>query len=476
MLFFITATFVFPFLSYGQGVNFELVYGTQNYDDAKCIIQTLDSGYVVAGSTSGFGDGMSDVYLTKISKTGNVIWQQAIGGAGVEKGNSVIQTPDSGFAVVGYTNSSGNGGYDVYLVRTDKNGKVLWAKTYGGTDWDFGNSIIRTKNGDYVIAGSTYSYGNGNEDVYLVKTDSTGKQLWDLPFGGASEDEAKSVAESTDGGYFITGYTKSFGNGNEDVYLLKTDSDGSLQWTKTYGGAAEDIGSEGKQTRDGGYIVIASTKSFETGKYFDYWLLKTDSVGDTLNYWTRRESAKDDKYATSVCQTYDGGYIFTGHVGISNFDIFLFKTDASGWWQNYRTYGGTDVENAFSVKQTFDSGYVVVGTTNSYGGGYPNIYVLKTGSDLTSTGIVQVVVGVEEIKYSNNKVVIYPKPAFDHIQINSDARSVLEIFDSMGKSILLTQLSKETSFIDVSYLPNGIYFALISNGEYNLSDKIIIQH
>lgn len=154
-----------------QGVNFELVYGTQGFDDAKCIIQTFDSGYAVVGSTSGFGSGLSDIYLTKISKTGMVTWQQAIGGSNVEKGNSVIQTPDSGYAVVGYSNSSGNGGYDVYLAKTDKYGAMQWSKTHGGSDWDFGNSIIRTLNGDYVICGSTYSYGNGNEDVYLMKTD-----------------------------------------------------------------------------------------------------------------------------------------------------------------------------------------------------------------------------------------------------------------------------------------------------------------
>lgn len=461
--------------SFSQGINFELVFGTYSYDDAKCIIQTYDSGYAVVGSTSGFGNGLSDIYLTKISKTGNVSWQQAFGGMGIEQGNSLVQTPDSGYAIAGFTNSSGNGGYDVYLVKTDKDGILLWDSVYGGTDWDFGNSIIQTSNGDYVVCGETYSYGNGNDDVYLLKTDSDGNLLWDSAYGGTSEDIGKSVSESSDGGYFITANTKSFGQGDEDIYLLKTNSTGNLQWTKIYGSTGEDTGNEGKKTTDGGYIVIGSTKSFDGGNLYEYWLLKTDASGDTL--WTRREKKIYNMHGTSVCQTTDGGYIFGGNADVlGNDDMYLFKTHGDGLWQNYLTYGGLDLENAFSVKQTFDGGYVIVGTTESYGIGEPNIYVLKTGSNLLSTGNVVVVVGIEENEFPNKKIFLYPNPASEYFNLNAETNSILEIFDSMGKRIFADQISKGNNTIDVSFFSEGIYFVRIRNSNYSAQGKIIIRH
>lgn len=478
---FFSVSFIVCYSSFAisQGINFELVYGTQSFDDAKCIIQTFDSGYVVAGTTSGFGNGTTDMYLTKISKAGNVTWQQAIGGAGIDIGRSVIQTPDSGYAIAGYTNSFGNGGYDVYLVRTDKNGALLWSKTYGGSDWDFGNSIAQTANGDYVICGETYSYGNGNKDVYLLKTNSSGILLWDFAYGGTSEDVGMSVCESTDatgGGYFITGYTKSFGQGNEDVYLIKTNADGNTAWTKTYGGTGEDTGSEGKQTIDGGYIIICTTKSFSPTNHYEYWLIKTDSNGDTL--WASRIAISYNRLGISVCQTTDGGYIVGGNLdAFGQYDMYLLKIDGGGNYQNIKTYGGlVELENIFSVKQTFDGGYVIVGVTESYGMGTPNIYVLKTGSDLLSTGNVVIVVGMEENEPSNNKIFLYPNPASDYFNLNIEASSLLEIFDSMGKRISVVQIFKGNNTIKVSGFPDGIYFIMMRNEKQSASAKIIIRH
>lgn len=458
-----------------QGVNFELITGTLKHDDAKYIIQTLDSGYAVIGSTSAFGNGQSDIYLTKISKTGTVTWQQALGGAGVDKGNSLVQTSDSGYAIAGYSNSAGTGGYDIYLARTDKYGVLQWSNTYGGVDWDFGNSLIQTTNGDFVICGSTYSYGNGNGDVYLLKTDPSGVLLWDSAYGGPQEDVGNSVCETADGGYFITGYTQSFGMGNEDIYLLKSDINGNLIWTKTYGGTAEEKGNEGKLTTDGGFIVISATKSFSAGNKYENWLLKTDALGDTL--WTRRDAASFNRIATSVCQTTDGGYIFTGHDdNAAQYNMFLYKTNALGGYQDYKNYGGTQSENAFTVRQTFDDGYVVLGVTESYGTGKPNIYVLKTGTNLVSTGIIVIVVGVEENVQINIPISIYPNPASEYFTINVEMVSHLEIFDTMGKIVSRLEIERGKNNINIAVLADGIYFIHLRNKEKIASGKIIVRH
>ncbi|TAL60862.1 MAG: T9SS type A sorting domain-containing protein [Bacteroidetes bacterium] len=464
-----------PLFSAGQGVNFELVIGTQKYDDAKCVIQTFDSGYVVVGSTSAFGNGQTDVYLTNISKAGKVAWQQAIGGAGVEKGNSVIQTPDSGFAITGYSNSEGTGGYDVYLAKTDKNGILEWSNSYGGIDWDFGNSIIQTSAGDFVICGSTYSYGNGNGDVYLLKIDPTGVLLWDSAYGGSLEDAGNSVCSTTDGGYFVAGYTKSFGQGEEDVYLLKSDSTGNLKWAKTYGGTGEDRGNECKLTSDGRFIVICAAKSFSALNKYENWLMKINSIGDTL--WSRRDAAIYNRIATSVSQTAEGGYVFTGHDdNAGQYNMFLYKTDAGGYYQDYRGYGGAQTENAFSIKQTFDKGYVIVGTTESYGTGKPNIYVLKTDSNHLSTGTVQVVVSTHEIETKKEILSIVPNPASDHFIVNTTESSVIEIYDALGRIVLTQHIATGKNTISVTGIHEGLYFVHVREKNRVGTGKLIVRH
>lgn len=459
----------------GQGINFELVTGTLKDDDAKCIIQTLDSGYMVVGSTSAFGSGQSDVYLTKISKAGTVSWQQAIGGAGVDKGNSVIQTPDSGFAIAGYSNSAGTGGYDVYLARTDKDGILLWEKYYGGIDWDFGNSIIQTTAGNFVICGNTYSYGQGNGDVYLLKTDSAGTLLWDSAYGGTMEDIGNSVCPTTDGGYFTAGTTRSFGQGSEDIYLLKSDSTGNLKWSKTYGGTGKETTGECKLTSDGRFIVVGSTNSFSALTKHENWLMKINSIGDTL--WTRRDNASYNRIPTSVSQTMDGGYIFTGQDdNAGQYNIFLYKTDDWGYYQDYKNYGGTKKEDAVSVKQAFDKGYVVLSITESYGAGTPNVYVLKTDSNRISSGTVQVVVSVVENEPAYSAISVYPNPASDYFTVNVEKKCALEMYDALGRIISSLSLVPGKNNIAVSTLPQGLYFIQIRNEENTLSGKIIVGH
>lgn len=471
---FLLLSFLHSCVLIGQGVKFQLVTGTKKHDDARCIIQTLDSGYAVVGSTSAFGNGLSDIYLTKISKTGSVTWQQAFGGTGVDKGSSLIQTADSGYVITGYSNSETTGGYDVYLSKTDKNGTLEWSNNYGGFDWDFGNSVIQTAGGGYVICGSTFSYGKGSADVYLLKTDSNGSLLWDSAYGGSMEEAGNAVAEAADGGYFITGTTKSFGLGEEDVYLLKTNANGNVQWTKTYGNATEDLANDGKATNDGGYIVIGAKKNTGTG-FYDYWLLKTDAGGDTL--WTRTDAVNFSRIGKSVAQTFDGGYIIGGQGDFyANSDMYLHKVDVLGNYEGINTFGGAKQEYAYSVKQTFDTGYVMVGTTESYGTGIPNIYIVKTDSTVATPGPVVIVVGVTENKMISKKITVYPNPASDYLIVHAESKADLIILDPLGRSIVQYQITKGSNNISMADLPDGIYFIRIINKDGISSGKFIVKH
>ena len=207
------------------------------------------------------------------------MWSRTYGGTGVDFGYSMTKTNDVGFIIVGATNSSGAGNYDVYLVKTDWNGAMQWNKTYGGTGDEFGYSIVQTGDGGYTLAGHSSSFGSGSLDVYLVKTDASGNMMWSRAFGGTGTDYAYSIVSTSDGGYIIAGATNSSGAGRNDVYLIKTDANGNMQWSRTYGGIGDDSARLVIQTADGGYALIGATNSFGAGDY-DAWLIKTDSAGN----------------------------------------------------------------------------------------------------------------------------------------------------------------------------------------------------
>jgi len=264
---------VFSGVLFAEG--WERIYGGSNKDRGEAVAQTTDGGYIIVGATRSFGAGADDVYLIKTNAYGDTLWTHTYGGSGGDWGYSVAQTKDGGYIIVGTTFSFGAGGPDIYLIKIDAYGDTLWTRTYGGKIVEFGYSVAQTKDGGYIIAGETWSFGAGAPDVYLIKTNAEGDTLWTRTYGG---DRAYSVAQTTDGGYIIVGETESIGAGKSDVYLVKTNSEGDILWTRTYGGSGGDRGYSVAQTIDGGYIITGRTKSFGASK-MDVYLIKTDSLG-----------------------------------------------------------------------------------------------------------------------------------------------------------------------------------------------------
>jgi len=313
-------------------------FGGSNNDYGNSVQQTSDGGYIITGHTQSFGAGLSDVYLIKTNSSGNSLWTNTFGGTDDDFGYSIQQTIDGGYIITG---STGNfGAEDVYLIKTDALGDTMWTKTYGGSNNDNGNSVQQTVDNGYIFTGNTQSFGAGQRDVYLVKTDVNGDTLWTKTYGGTSFDESLSVQQTADGGYIITGNTQSFGTGGVDVYLVKTNANGDTLWTKTYGGISNDFGRSVQQTTDGGYIITGNTQSFGAG-FDDVYLIKTDVNGDTL--WTKTFGGTGTDRGYSVQQTTDGGYIITGITNsfrAGQSDVYLIKTDANG---------STGINQSFSI-------------------------------------------------------------------------------------------------------------------------------
>ena len=263
-----------PITLWGQG--WEQTYGGTDEDWGYSVQQTQDGGYIITGRTESFGNGEGDVYLIKTDGSGNELWNKTFGGTSNDYGHSVQQTQDGGYIITGSTSSFGNFGYDVWLIKTDGSGNEQWNQTFGGTN---SYSVQQTQDGGYIITGSTQSFVGVDYDVYLIKTDGSGNELWTKTFGETSNDFGLSVQQTSDGGYIMTGPTRSFGNGNNDFWLIKTDENGIEQWTKTFGGTDEDLGQSVQQTQDGGYIITGMTSSFGNGS-LDVYVIKTNQFGN----------------------------------------------------------------------------------------------------------------------------------------------------------------------------------------------------
>jgi hypothetical protein len=507
--------------AFGQST-FQRAYGGTGNDKGLSVQQTTDGGFIMVGYTESFGAGSSDVYLVRTKPNGDTLWTKTYGGTGYDACYCVQQTTDGGYILTGYTRSFALAMPDVYLIKTDAAGDTLWTKTYGGANDDGGYAVRQTTDGGYVIAGYTSSFGSGMDDVYLIKTTAAGDTLWTKAYGGISEEDGWSVEQTTDGGYIISGSTYTFGAGSSDVYLIKTTAAGDTLWTRTFGGANYDEGYWVQQTTDGGYIVTGYTASFGAGSY-DVYLIRTNSGGDTL--WTKTYGGTGVDEGESVQQTTDGGYIIAGTTysfGAGSYDIYLIKTDSSGDTLWTKTYGGTLEDDAWSAQQTADSGYIVTGPAYSFGVGSADAYLIKTdangNSDCNERNAATIVitpptivgstatvvsstntivktpativgnggvvtapcsVGVSEIQPQQSSISIYPNPAHDNftITINEElgiGKWDLGIYDVTGRVVHEQKIHSQLSTVNCQ-LNAGIYFVKVTAGKRVYAGKLVVE-
>ncbi|HIO73354.1 MAG TPA: T9SS type A sorting domain-containing protein [Flavobacteriales bacterium] len=361
---------------------FQATYEGTLDDFGRSMDEVTGGGFIITGFTSSFGEGGTDVYLVRTDANGNYMWSKTYGGSANDEGNSVIETSDGGFIIAGYTMSFGAGESDIYVIKTNSSGDTTWTMAYGGLSDDRGFSISELSGGGYVIAGGTNSYGVGETDVYLMEIDANGALQWTKTYGGAGFDYGYSVQQTTDNGFVIAGYTYSFGAGDANAYLIKTDNLGALTWAWAFGGNADDELNSVRQTSDGGYIVAGYSKSFGNGKE-DVFVVKTDNAG--VQTWSKTFGDSDIDIARSVAESSAGGYVIAGSsksFGSLSEKVYLIKIDANGDEEWAKTYGGAFHDRGWDVIQTADQGYAIAGNATSFAesvtAGPREFYLIKT--------------------------------------------------------------------------------------------------
>jgi hypothetical protein len=461
-----------------QPITFQKTFGGSGNDYSSSVQQTSDGGYIIAGYTRSIGIFDFDVYLIKTDSNGDTLFTKTFGGSDWDDGRSVQQTTDGGYILAGYTSSLGAGSFDVYLIKTDANGDTLFTKTFGGSGNDHSNSVQQTSDGGYIIAGVTYSFGAGFYDVYLIKTDVNGDTLFTKTYGGGGDDYGSSIQQTSDGGYIIAGGTESFGTGSGDVYLIKTDANGNTLFTKTFGGSDNDYGYSVQQTSDGGYIIAGGTESFGADSG-DVYLIKTDANGDML--FTKTFGGSGYDIGNSVHQTSDGGYIIAGQTysfGAGG-DVYLIKTDANGNTLFTKTFGGSGYDRSYSVQQTSDGGYIIAGRTSSFGAGGYDVYLIKTDAN----GIVP----VKENEYTPLHFSLhqnYPNPFNPtttlSFVISHSSFVTLKVYNVFGQEVATLINNKHLEAgnhsveFNASNLPSGVYFYRLQAGSYVATKKLLL--
>jgi hypothetical protein len=359
---------------FGQ-ITFQKTYGGDGYYRSSEIRQTKNGDYVLCGSGHNNSDTTDyNIYVIRTTSIGDTIWMRQYGGVKWDEGSSIVESFDGGFALTGYTSSYGAGKYDVFLIKIDSNGNFLWSKTYGGTEDDEANSIVQTSDSGFVIAGWTKSFGSGGSNDYLIKTDGNGDTLWTKTYGGNNED-ASSICQTHDGGFAITGNTWLSGSA-WNVSLIKIDSAGNILWANSYGGNDNDWANSIAEMSDGGFVMGGGTVSFGGG-YTDCYLLKTDASGNLL--WSKTFGGVSEDEFRSVYAKDNGQIICVGVIdgqpgSWAGTHLCLVEFDSNGniFWT--KAYNPSLTDECYFVTQASDNGIVVSGEA-----GY-QMYFIKSDS------------------------------------------------------------------------------------------------
>ena len=454
----------------------------------------------MSGDKTEDSNGELDIWIVKTDATGNIQWQNTIGGSGSDGLWTIQQTADGGYILGGNSTSpasgdkteGSNGDYDLWILKTDATGNIQWQNTIGGSGSDGLYAIEQLADEGFMIGGYSDSplsgdkaeNSNGGYDYWILKTDATGNIEWQNTIGGAMDDFLFSMDQTTDGGYILAGSSESSISGDKtensvgaDYWMVKTDGTGNIQWQNTIGGDGYDAPCSVQQTADGGYMLGGYSTSDNTGDKTelsnggnDYWIVKTDATGNIE--WQNTIGGAYDETLNSIMQTADGGYVLGGFSpspisgdktedsnGVD--DYWILKCDPNGTieWEN--TIKAVGADQLFCVQETSDGGYILGGYSDSPisddktedSNGLIDYWIVKFASD-----------GPSSVAPSPSKrfsVSLAPNPACSQLAVTSSEASIteLDVINALGQPVPLPQGStnERSRTIDVSQLVSGMY-------------------
>jgi len=465
-------------LSAQAEIEWSRMYAGDTEQDGRGVCQTFDGGYIMVGIVE--SGSVDNLMLIKVDSEGDVEWTKSYGGMDEDKGFFVRQTSDSGYIILGETSSFGAGGEDIWLLKTNSDGDTIWTQTFGDIADDGAGSVEQTADGGYILVGGTRSFGPGEDDLWLIKTDANGDTLWTKIYGGALDDGGASVQILADGDYIIVGGTDSFGSGSEDhgdVWLLKTDAFGDTVWTRTYGNMLHNHGSYVQNVSTGGFIICGKKDYNDDDR--DLWLIRTDDTGDTI--WTKTHGGPGWDNPKIVEETGDGGFLvagFTDSYGAGEHDFWAVRTDSSGDILWTETYGYDGKDRCYSAQHTADGGYVLLGRTE-YTVGHDHFWLIKLASDSAATRITDKWTFPQNYALFQN----YPNPfnpsTLIRYTLPQSKRVLIDVFTSTGQK-LETIIDKRVpagnhhlEFNGASF-SSGVYYYRIQAGNFLQVRKMIL--
>jgi len=463
-------------------ISFSNAYGGDFlYSNGVKTIQCNNNYYLLTNRSNIIGN--TRIYISKLDSLGKIIWENSIGGNYVNYATDFLIDSDKGFMISGYTDKNFELGYDVLLIKTDSLANNIWTKTYGGSDWDFGYSLIKTIDSNYVVAGETYSYGVKCSDVFVIKVNDNGDTLWQKVIGGDSIDYAFSVTINYDSNYIIGANTNSRGAGKNDAWVIKMEQNGDTICSKTYGGVKNDILYSIITTKDSAFAFSGSTES-PPAILSAAWLVRTNK---TMNAeWTLPQPwmvGKGYGSYNSVVIDKKGNYAMAGYIGdtLGNKDMYF---SVFGEYFDYKCgalFATFYEDQAYDINVAKDSNYIITGTTGGLGVdfGISTALLFKSGTNCKLNDTVHKIVSIEEINsldYLKNNFILFPNPVKDNLFIKTEFYGVfnIEIYDICGKLMLTKKISDINSKIfDFSSIKPGIYLVKTIIGDKVLINKVI---
>lgn len=481
MRLFLFILFSFVGFLHAQHTKFFRTYSVGVFDVGEVVIPINDTNYVVAGTTNTNGLNGTDALLFQTNSVGDVVWWKNYGNNGTQSAKGAVMAVDnSGYFLAGYQNKFDSTGYDIWLIKTNLTGDTLFTKTYGGADWEIAHSINKFSDSTYIIAGETYSFGNGQRDMYLLHIGANGDTLWTKTFGGAQDDIAKYAFVDRYDNVLVVGSTESMGAGNSDVYLIYLDMNGDTLWTKLVGTTEDDFGYSADM-----YIDTSNTMGFVIG-YTSYYtpdlaqnsyILRIDSLGNSIGLFPQMEVPAEILDHIKIRRSDPGKVFFTADLkyGYNQISIIYSAKTVTGLiLEVQQTYGsgGNESTNPNDIYRTLDGGYIITGYSENWGPGPTSCFLLKTDTILAAPNTPEI--GIENV--GEITLNVFPNPVQgNYFYINSSEQiEGVKIYHLTGQLIKTYTIgnSVQSVTLEKPFISDGIYIIEIQTENGVICKKI----